>query len=86
MKGTKWIVATLLLAFGLSAGAFAEDRRDGDRDRDHNIYAQQVWRNHDRDWRNNYRDRDDRGRQWTHRDRDHDRGRHDRDDRGPDRR
>jgi hypothetical protein len=98
MKRGRWIAATMALAIGLSAGAFAdshprEQKRDGQatysrRDRGD---RSQAWNNGYYD--NGYRDNDDyRGGNWYSRDRDrqvrsHDRdGDRDRDHDGRDRR
>ena len=97
MKRGKWIVATMMLALGLSAGAFAENKPwDNGGGRDRAVYTQrdtrdrvQAWNNGYRDGDDHYRDRDDyRDRDNHYRDRDHhdrDRGRRDRGDRGRDR-
>ena len=91
MKRGKWIAATMALAIGLSAGAFADSHpRDHDR-RDGRTYTQrdrgdraQTWNNGYYD--NGYRDNDDyRARDGYSQQRDRDARSHDRDrDRGRD--
>jgi hypothetical protein len=90
MKARKWILATFVLAMGLTTGAFAETQHwNRGRDNDDHVYAQTYEYRHDSTWNNGYRDRDYRNRDDRDRhmrardDRDHDR--RDRDDRGWDR-
>ncbi|HYL95920.1 MAG TPA: hypothetical protein VET69_08960 [Terriglobales bacterium] len=85
MKGGKWMVATALLALGVSGGAFAQEQRwDNGRNRDGYVYQRD---NRDRAQARNdgYRDNDDRDRAWNNSYRDRDRGCRDRNDRGRDR-
>jgi hypothetical protein len=81
MKRGKWIVATAMLALGLSAGAFAENQpSDGGGNREGAFYTQRDTRGRAQAWNNGYRDNDDRDRIRNNRYGDRDDSYRDRDD------